>query len=163
MKTKPKIQHKWSMRLTPWASLPIIVNIWTSGFSGKVLPCELCRKSRVTQPHNSFWPGTLHAACPDCVKSGERDIPFCLEKLLGGLQEEIGIGGQLFWKFPWSAKILRWRFTMASRVSVILSGGDADPWKCCHYLDTWVVFWVAVALDTKERVTYATVTYIASG
>lgn len=55
MKTKPKIKHKWSMRLALWASLPVIVNIWTSGFSGKVLPCKMCRKSRVTWSHHWFW------------------------------------------------------------------------------------------------------------
>lgn len=108
MKTKPKIKPKWSMRLTLWASLPIIVNIWTSGFSGKVLPCKMCRKSRVIQPVHCLWPVTLHATCHDHATPGQRcsflsgTVPMWPEK-------QITVEIQLFWRPLCLTKILRWR------------------------------------------------------
>lgn len=79
------------MRLALWASLPVIVNIWTSGFSGKVLPCKTCRKSRVTQPNPCFWLMTLQATCHEYSNSDDRGIPFSVEKFPSGLGEQIAV------------------------------------------------------------------------
>lgn len=56
---------------------------------------------------------------PHDYTSGERGIPFCLEKFPCGLEEQIAVEGQLSWKFPQSTKILRWRATLPSWVSVV--------------------------------------------
>lgn len=120
------------MRLALWASLPVIVDIWTSGISGKVLPCKS------TPVQCWFWLVTLHATCRDYATSGKAGVPFCLEQSQCGLEEQRAGEVELFRGSVWPSKMLRWRF-MGRHKSLswdcVSWGGDADPRCCCHYLD----------------------------
>lgn len=117
MKIKPKIKHKWSTRLALWASLPIIVNIWASGFSGKVLSCKMCKvKSSLAQP--SDFDQWLVVLLVVIVPTEVREVVPSASKVPMWLEEQIAVEVQLFERSPWLTKILRGEIYHDIQVSV---------------------------------------------
>lgn len=106
---------------------------------------------------------TLHATCHDYAYPGKRGTPFCLEKFLCSLEEQIAVEVQHFWRSRWLTEIRgdsSWHSRSLSGIALreeamLTRVGSVIMW-------TWVLFLVADALDTNERVSDATVTRVAS-